>query len=300
MSRTTTCLPLMKEFRSYRHRQSCPAALAFLPRWGQGIPTCRFVSIRSWRASPRPPGPGCRTRADHHQRSLGRHHHRPGSGRYRHPCRHGAAIDVSIAGNRRTRTGPSSPPATPPTTNHRPSGQRGRRGHVDRQQRLDRGSGPNAHAVGHGRGQFHRRSRHPVSTKGNYSHGARPHPARAGLAARRQHRNSGQARMASTRPARARSSSDGTTIRPEHFLVLHRVQVGARVELTDSKIPTQGGGKGIEIFTPTVVALENTDVSTDQQHHRRRWHADHDRRLDIVPGWRAVYLLERQCQRHHP
>ena len=108
-----------------------------------------------------------------------------------------------------------------------------------------------------------------MSTKGNYSHGVQ---AASGAQVSLQGGNIETAGTGAhgidASGAGTLVKADGTTISTQStswFSTGVQVEQGARVELTDSKILTQGGGKGIEIFNAnSVVALKNTDVSTDQ------------------------------------
>ena len=137
----------------------------------------------------------------------------------------GAAIDVSIAGNRLNadRAVITAGDAANGQV-HRPAGQRGRRGHVDRQHRLDRGRRPELPcAVGHGRGQFHQRRDTSVSTIGDYSHGLQ---AASGAQVSLQGGNIETAGTGAhgidASGAGTLVKADGTTISSEHFLDLHR------------------------------------------------------------------------------
>ena len=183
----------------------------------------------------------------------------------------GAAIDVSIAGNRLSADQAvitAGDAANGQTIGLRVSA--GGAATLTGSTVSTVGAGQGAHALSAtGAGSSIDARGTSVSTKGNYSHGVQ---AASGAQVSLQGGNIETAGTGAhgidASGAGTLVKADGTTISTQStswFSTGVQVEQGARVELTDSKILTQGGGKGIEIFNAnSVVALKNTDVSTDQ------------------------------------
>ena len=242
---------------------------------GQGIPTCRFVSIRSWRAARHPAqrGPGCRARTDHRQRPAGATTIVLNPGDTVTHAGAGAAIDISIAGNSLNADRAVITAGDPNTTNKSSVGLRvsaGGAATLTDSSVSSVGAGQNSHALSvTGAGSSISAFDTTLSTIGDHSHGLK---AESGAQVTLQGGSIETAGIGANGIDASGAGTlvkvDGTTISSaDTSWISTGVQVyqGARVELTDSKISSLGGGTGIEIFNAdSVVTLDNTDVSTKQ------------------------------------